>query len=198
MISLTGGYALRILGHLADRREEWLQSQAVAAATGIPANYLSKILNQLRKCGLVESRKGWGGGFRIRRRALGAPIVEVLDRIEGPHENTRCVRVARLRRRGALSSARSLGARAERVLRDDPCGDHRRPARDGAHSPPPPGAPPTRPGRRASPRRRATVPSGDGRFAAGNSPARAAPLTVCGTGGAAHAAAGVTRDMEMP
>ncbi|MBK7702550.1 MAG: Rrf2 family transcriptional regulator [bacterium] len=42
-------------------------ARRVAAATGIPVNYLSKILNQLRKAGLVESRKGWGGGFQLRR-----------------------------------------------------------------------------------------------------------------------------------
>jgi Rrf2 family protein len=91
MISVTGGYALRILGHLAGRREEWLRGRAVAEATNIPANYLSKILNQLRKSGLVESRKGWGGGFRLKGRALGTPIATVLDRIEGPHEDARCI-----------------------------------------------------------------------------------------------------------
>ena len=83
MISQTGRYALRILGHLADRTGQWIQGREIAAATGIPANYLAKILNQLRKRGLVSSQKGWGGGFLLRDQALGVPIAEVLELIDG-------------------------------------------------------------------------------------------------------------------
>jgi Rrf2 family protein len=91
MISQTGRYALRILGHLADRTGEWTQGREIAAATGIPANYLAKILNQLRKRGLVESQKGWGGGFLLREAALAVPIAEVLDLIDGRHDDRGCV-----------------------------------------------------------------------------------------------------------
>jgi Rrf2 family iron-sulfur cluster assembly transcriptional regulator len=91
LISQTGRYALRILGHLADRTEEWVQGREIAAATGIPANYLAKILNQLRKRGLVSSQKGWGGGFRLRESALGVPIAVVLEAIDGPPDEHGCI-----------------------------------------------------------------------------------------------------------
>ncbi len=91
MISLTGRYALRILGYLADRPGEWVQGREVAAATGIPANYLAKIGNLLRKRGLLQSQKGWGGGFRLREEALGVPIAEVLEAIDGPRDPDACV-----------------------------------------------------------------------------------------------------------
>ena len=91
MISQTGRYALRILGHLADRAGAWTQGREIASATGIPANYLAKIGNQLRKRGLIASQKGWGGGFMLRDQALAVPIAEVLELIDGPLDDQGCV-----------------------------------------------------------------------------------------------------------
>jgi Rrf2 family protein len=83
LISQTSRYALHILGFLVKRRDDLVRGEEIAEATGIPPNYLSKILNQLRKSGIVESRKGWHGGFRLRGRALGRPIRDVLTIIDG-------------------------------------------------------------------------------------------------------------------
>jgi len=83
MVSQTARYALHILGFLAGRSGEMVSGDEIAATTGIPANYLSKILNQLRKAGLVESRKGWGGGFRLEGSAAARPIRDVLAAIDG-------------------------------------------------------------------------------------------------------------------
>jgi Rrf2 family iron-sulfur cluster assembly transcriptional regulator len=91
MISQTVRYALRIVGFLADHQGKWVRGREVAAATGIPANYLSKILNSLRKAGLVDSQKGWGGGFVLRDETLSAPIIAVVEAIEGRRDNTGCV-----------------------------------------------------------------------------------------------------------
>lgn len=84
MISQTVRYAFRILGRLAGSRDGLVRGEELADATAIPANYLSKILNQLRKHGFVDSRKGWGGGFKLHSKALERPILEVLEVLEGP------------------------------------------------------------------------------------------------------------------
>lgn len=91
MISHTGRYALRILGFLAGHPGEWVQGTAIAEETGIPANYLSKILNQLRKRGFVLSQKGWGGGFMLAEGALERPILAVLETVEGPRPEGECL-----------------------------------------------------------------------------------------------------------
>ncbi len=91
MLSHTGRYAIRILGHLADHPGEMLSGTEIAGATRIPANYLAKILNQLRKRGFVESQKGWGGGFALRPAVLGVPIADVIDLFEGPQDHSGCV-----------------------------------------------------------------------------------------------------------
>jgi Rrf2 family protein len=83
MITQTVKYALQILGYLRSRGKERVRGDEIAQATGIPANYLSKILNQLRKAGIVDSRKGWGGGFMLRREALRLPITHIVAIFEG-------------------------------------------------------------------------------------------------------------------
>jgi Rrf2 family protein len=89
MISQTGRYALSILGYLVRHDSELVRGEAIAAATGVPPNYLSKILNQLRKGGFVDSQKGWHGGFRLRASALDRPIREVLATIDGEDRTRR-------------------------------------------------------------------------------------------------------------
>ena len=79
MVSQTGKYALRILGYLADHPGQWVQGSQIASETGIPANYLSKIMNQLRKRGFILSQKGWGGGFLFKDEASRVPIVQARE-----------------------------------------------------------------------------------------------------------------------
>ena len=84
LVSRTTRYAFHLLGVLAARQDELVRGEELAALTGVPANYLSKILNQLRKHAFVESQKGWGGGFRLRDGALTRPIREVMEVLDGP------------------------------------------------------------------------------------------------------------------
>ena len=89
MVSQTARYALNILGFLVRSGAARSRSGDIAKATGIPANYLSKILNQLRKQGIVEGEKGWGGGFRIRPESLKRPIGEIVAIFEGTDSTMR-------------------------------------------------------------------------------------------------------------
>ncbi len=91
MVSHTGKYALRILGYLADHPGQWIQGGQIALDTGIPSNYLSKILNQLRKRGFVLSQKGWGGGFLLKEDMRHAPISKVLVLFDGQRDDQECL-----------------------------------------------------------------------------------------------------------
>jgi len=83
MLSQTSKYALRILGFLVENQGRRIRGERIAEATGIPANYLSKILSQLRKQGIVHSEKGWGGGFELRRDARDTKIHQVFRSFDG-------------------------------------------------------------------------------------------------------------------
>lgn len=84
MMSQTSRYALNVLGYLASRTDRMTRREEIAAATGLPADYLAKILNQLRKAGLVASRKGWGGGFQLQPGAEARTVGDVVRIMDGP------------------------------------------------------------------------------------------------------------------
>lgn len=83
MLTRTARYALQCLGFLVRSRGTRVSGQMIAEQTGVPANYLSKILNQLRKHGIVDAEKGWGGGFQLLDKALERPILDVVEILEG-------------------------------------------------------------------------------------------------------------------
>ncbi len=90
MLSRTSEYALRALIHLAEHEAEWpIAGSRIAAAADIPAKYLSKILGDLVRAGILESSPGKTGGFRLSRPAKRVSLLEVLAPFE-PFEHRRC------------------------------------------------------------------------------------------------------------
>jgi Rrf2 family protein len=89
VLSQTAEYALRALARLAALEEgEALRAVDLAAQTSVPAPYASKILRQLVVAGLLEGRKGHGGGFRLARDPEDIRFSDVLEALEelGPVE----------------------------------------------------------------------------------------------------------------
>ena len=66
MISSTATYALRAVVFLANRPDDYVCREAISAATQVPHDYLLKVLNKLDAAGIVESRRGRTGGYRLR------------------------------------------------------------------------------------------------------------------------------------
>lgn len=66
MLNQSAEYALRVVTLIAGRRADRpSHAAALAKELGVPANYLSKILHQLAAAGVLTSRRGRGGGFRL-------------------------------------------------------------------------------------------------------------------------------------
>lgn len=83
MIAKTGIHAIRAMAMLANLPEGKCAGAAtVARAIGAPPNYLSKLLQGLARNGLVESRKGPGGGFRLARDARMISLLDVVEPTE--------------------------------------------------------------------------------------------------------------------
>jgi len=85
MISKTGIHATLALTFMARLQPgEYSGAAQIARVVGAPGNYLGKLLKQLAAEGLVESQKGFGGGFRLARTAKKITlfdIVEPLDKV---------------------------------------------------------------------------------------------------------------------
>ncbi len=83
MISLTGEYALRAMIYLAQHREEWpICGPRIAKEAGIPRKYLSAILADLVRAGLLDGIRGKSGGFRLTRPAKEIRLTEVVRPFE--------------------------------------------------------------------------------------------------------------------
>jgi len=85
-------YALRALSLLAVREGDGYVSIAdVAEAEDIPPRYLEQIFLALRNVGLLSSRAGPSGGYRLRKEPGEITLGEVVRLIDGPVAPARCV-----------------------------------------------------------------------------------------------------------
>jgi Rrf2 family protein len=84
MLSQRGRYALKALLHLARREPEQLGVAAIAEAEQIPRKYLEAIMTDLKKAQIVESTRGWAGGYRLARPADLITFGEVIRLTDGP------------------------------------------------------------------------------------------------------------------
>ena len=84
-VSLKCQYGLRALFELARRPGSApTRIQEIAEAQAIPSRFLENILNQLRRGGFVESRRGKAGGFLLGRPASQITTLEVIRFLDGP------------------------------------------------------------------------------------------------------------------
>jgi len=83
MLTQKSRYGLRALIYLA--REGRSRSVAtIAADEGISAKFLEAILVELKRHGLVASRRGKAGGYRLGRAAGAISFAEVIRALDGP------------------------------------------------------------------------------------------------------------------
>jgi len=90
VISQTAEYALRamiVLGSYADRP---VTARQIAARTRVPAGYLSKVLQALSRAGLVEARRGLGGGYVMSRPVEELSVLDVINAVDPLNRIHRC------------------------------------------------------------------------------------------------------------
>lgn len=92
MISKSSIHAIRAITVLAGLRNgEFRGAAVIAEATGSPANYLSKLLHQMSRSGLIESQKGQGGGFRLPKPPEEMTVFEIVEAIDDMRAWSRCI-----------------------------------------------------------------------------------------------------------
>ena len=124
MLSSRAKYALRAALYLADRdgQTDWVPTAVIAEAQSIPRKFLEAILVDLRTSGLLDSRRGPGGGHRLRLSADRIAVADIIRIVDGPLALTPCASRTRFqacvdcpdlescRLRGLMSRARDAVA----------------------------------------------------------------------------------------
>ncbi len=91
-LSVRGEYALRALLVLGvNYDQQVVRIQAISEQQNIPKRFLEQILNDLKSAGVVESRRGVAGGYRLARRPEDITLAMVVRHIEGALAPVSCV-----------------------------------------------------------------------------------------------------------
>jgi len=89
--SRSAEYAIRALVRMADLEDgEYALVKDIAAESDIPQHFLSKILQDLARDGVLKSSKGPGGGFRLSGAAKNISMMQIVEAIDGAGRYDRC------------------------------------------------------------------------------------------------------------
>jgi Rrf2 family cysteine metabolism transcriptional repressor len=91
-LSLRGEYALRALLVLGlNYGKPVVRIQAISDHQNIPKRFLEQILNDLKSAGVVQSRRGVAGGYRLAKRPEEITLATVVRHVEGALAPVSCV-----------------------------------------------------------------------------------------------------------
>jgi Rrf2 family protein len=92
MLSKKAQYALKALSYLAERYNTGpVLIQDIADHKKIPLKFLENILLELKKAGILESKKGKGGGYLLLNPPDKTSLAAVIRTIDGPIAMLPCV-----------------------------------------------------------------------------------------------------------
>lgn len=147
-LSLRGEYALRALLVLGlNYGDDVVRIQAISEQQNIPKKFLEQILNDLKSLGVVASRRGADGGYRLARSPELITLASIVRHIDGAlapvscasgrfYERCTCPDEARCPIREVMMQVRGAVADImERTTVEDLCENARRLAKP-ASSPP--------------------------------------------------------------
>lgn len=84
-------YGMRAMLALAERGDP-ATAEELADNQGLPPKFLGAILNDLRRSGLVASRRGSEGGYRLARAPGQISLADVMRALDGPLAEVRGLR----------------------------------------------------------------------------------------------------------
>jgi Rrf2 family protein len=116
-LTRAADYAVRVMIHMAGLPQGTRTSRTeLASAAGCPDQFLSKVLQDLTRAGLVVSHRGNTGGFELPATRGGPTVLEVVEAVEGPLHLNVCLTHDRACERQEWCPAHNMWARAQEAL----------------------------------------------------------------------------------
>lgn len=91
MLTSKAKYGLKALIYLTAHRDRAVQGAEIAEEQNIPKKFLDAILLQLKNDGMLTSRKGKGGGYRLAQAPETIMSGRVVRLLDGPVAPIACV-----------------------------------------------------------------------------------------------------------
>jgi Rrf2 family protein len=116
-LTRAADYGVRVMVALAGSEEgSRVSLPELTRSTGAPESFLSKVLQSLAHAGLINSRRGLGGGFEISQQGRGASIRAVVEAVDGPIVLNVCLADGSPCKRSAWCPAHPVWARAQQAM----------------------------------------------------------------------------------
>jgi Rrf2 family protein len=117
-ISARSDYAVRALCVLATAQDgAVVKAAAIAEAQAIPRTFLDQILTDLRRAGIIDSRRGPDGGHRLARPPYAVTVADVVRVVDGPLALVHGERPEALLYTGAATHLRDVWVAVRAALR---------------------------------------------------------------------------------
>jgi Rrf2 family protein len=92
MLSMKSQYAFKALTYLSEKFNEGpVLISEIAKKKKIPLKFLENILLELKKAGILDSKKGKGGGYFLKKSPDKVKVATVIRLINGPIAMLPCV-----------------------------------------------------------------------------------------------------------
>lgn len=113
-------YAIRALLELAAAPQGLLlQSRAIAEKLGLPEKFFNKTIQLLVRAGLVETRRGAGGGIKLASSPESVTIADIINAVEGEIAINPCLREGFLCKDRPGCAVRDILQRAQEAMKNE-------------------------------------------------------------------------------
>ncbi|HVJ97232.1 MAG TPA: Rrf2 family transcriptional regulator [Acidimicrobiia bacterium] len=119
-ITAKADYAVRAAVELAaaEATGRPVKGEQLATAQGIPKNFLENILTELRRAGIIRTRRGADGGYQLAQPAAEISVADVLRAVEGPLAAVQGIRPDQLKYGGSAEKLPEVWVALRASLRD--------------------------------------------------------------------------------
>lgn len=84
-------YGLKICLELGKRPDNCISASEISELTGYTVKYVEKIMNSLKKSGIVKAERGAGGGYMLSKPAQEITLGEIIRPLEDNLEFIKCL-----------------------------------------------------------------------------------------------------------
>jgi len=118
-LTRAADYAVRVMTHLAGLPPGTRASRAdLAGSADCPNQFLSKVLQNLTRAGLVISHRGNTGGFELPSSRRSTTVLDIVEAMEGPLALNLCLTCNHACPRQAWCPAHDVWAEAQSAMAD--------------------------------------------------------------------------------
>src|SRR4051812_1837224 len=116
-LTRAADYACRVMIHMAGLAPGTRTSRSdLASAAGCPEQFLSKVLQDLTRAGLVVSHRGNTGGFELPPPQTKASLLDIVEAVEGPVRLNLCLAADDVCERQKWCAAHTVWAKAQEAM----------------------------------------------------------------------------------